>query len=316
MTFEGMSKVSNTFLGATCFSTDAILFLAGLFGAVIRIFVRPDNNKSFWVDQDFPSHGEAQAAVAKIAVQEGVIEAIQRECPAFNNPPAQQYPPQYQQPQQSQPQAYPQNSYQQPPRPGYGGSQPQGNQGHQGNRNYRDPKLNQSQQQQQAPPLNPQYQNQKQHLQHQRPTPAQKASQQSPAPAQQQRVTPTKAPQVQKQPDKAVAKAPSLAIGTQVKAEGVIPEPKTRLENGKNEADEKSMRSAAILNSAFTVLLNGDQKANYDVFEDKSCTYNFFSCKLVQTLTHFSNFISFKIWSNFSRTCRIESNEFHYSSNS
>lgn len=75
--------------------------LAGLYGAILRI-PTTQAEKQFWTDQDHYTRGDAQIAVAKIAVHEGVIEAIKREFQPFNFHAQQQ-----QQQQQSQYQQYP-----------------------------------------------------------------------------------------------------------------------------------------------------------------------------------------------------------------
>ena len=80
----------------------------------MRLSVTPVNTKAYWVDHDFPTRGDAQEAVARIAIQDGVLDAVRRELPRFNQPQ-----PHYQQQQQQ----YPQNGFgaRGPPQnPGFG----------------------------------------------------------------------------------------------------------------------------------------------------------------------------------------------------
>lgn len=96
---------------------------AGLFGAVVRLSLAPNdaNTKAFWVDYDFHTRADAQEAVARIAVMDGVLDVVRREVPRFvgagaggpgfgpgpvprQPPPLQQPRPAFQQ-QQQQPRA-------------------------------------------------------------------------------------------------------------------------------------------------------------------------------------------------------------------
>lgn len=46
---------------------------------MIRIYLNENNTKSFWIEQDFRTPFDAKVEVTKLAISEGVIEAIKRE---------------------------------------------------------------------------------------------------------------------------------------------------------------------------------------------------------------------------------------------
>lgn len=66
--------------------------LAGLFGAVARIQVTPDQLKAYWTDKVHRSPNAAREAAAQAAVTEGIVEAVSaahpRQAPAPGHVPA------------------------------------------------------------------------------------------------------------------------------------------------------------------------------------------------------------------------------------
>ncbi|ORY44281.1 hypothetical protein BCR35DRAFT_36234 [Leucosporidium creatinivorum] len=100
----------------------------GLFGAVVRLSLAPNdaNTKAFWVDFDFHTRADAQEAVARISVMDGVLDVVRREVPrfvggvvagaGFGPGPVARQPPPHQQPQTrfQQPQPQPRATGRQP----------------------------------------------------------------------------------------------------------------------------------------------------------------------------------------------------------
>lgn len=244
---------------------------AGYFGAVVRVSVGPSNIKAFWVDQDFVNRGDAQEAVARIAVQDGLYEQIKQEfIPQNNGPQRSNFPP-----------SYPQNNLQGPP--------------HMQNQGYSvPPQTNRFPSQGFAPPPRPQQQQQQQ----------QQHNTQRPMPPHQQKGRPTAAPVSLRSTPGGPPLPPQLgAIGgattakaitkvngtspasaskktTPVKstpapeaaatpAPGVasIPTPASDKKKGGEKSYDRAFNS---LNRSCSVLLGDDKTASYEVDEDSA----------------------------------------------
>ncbi|KAI5476776.1 hypothetical protein MNV49_007291 [Pseudohyphozyma bogoriensis] len=76
---------------------------SGLYAAVIRVGLSPNNVKAFWVDHDYRSRAEAEEAVARLAVQNGLLDVVKAEFVHERRaaaPPAYPYTQQQHSPQQ------------------------------------------------------------------------------------------------------------------------------------------------------------------------------------------------------------------------